>query len=521
MANRILLPRRQVLAGAAALGAGLALPRGLRAQGAPRRGGTMRISVDQAVGRLSPFQVRVNPEYLVTELLYSGLTRLGTDMTPVADLAESWSSSPDLTQWTFVLRPDIKFHDGSACTSADVVASFRAMLDPATASPARTNIGPIDTVTASDARTIVFKLKSASADLPVMLAYTNARIVPEAVIKADIKRLDREAIGTGPFKLVSFEPERLVVVERNPAYYDPARPYLDKVDVVVFPDPTAEGSALISGNTDVMMLVQPTEFARIQRAAGVSMLRTPSGQFLNVNMGCDTAPFNDVRVRKALALTVDREAMVGFTAEGYGTPGNDSPMNAAYTYFVAQPQRRQNIAEAKRLLTEAGHGNGLKVTMVASDRPGTRTQMAVAMREMARPAGFDIEVQTMPHATYLDQVWRKGNFYVGLYNMQPTADGIFSLLYTSNAAWNETRWNNAAFDALVNEARGTVDAAKRRDLYGRAQQMMHDEVPSVIPVFFDLLAARRSYVQGYALHPRGAVFRIDYAWLGDGAPRRG
>jgi len=117
-------------------------------------------------------------------------------------------------------------------------------------------------------------------------------------------------------------------------------------------------------------------------------------------------------------------------------------------------------------------------------------------------------------------VWKKGSFYVGFYNMQPTADAIFALLYTSNAAWNETRWNNAAFDKAVNEARGTVDEARRRALYGEAQKLMHDEVPSIIPAFFDLLGARRDWVEGYELHPRGAVFRLDYASLGAGAPRR-
>jgi peptide/nickel transport system substrate-binding protein len=104
--------------------------------------------------------------------------------------------------------------------------------------------------------------------------------------------------------------------------------------------------------------------------------------------------------------------------------------------------------------------------------------------------------------------------------MQPTADAIFSLLYISAAPWNETRWNSKAFDALVAQARITVDDAKRRELYGQAQMMMHDQVPSVIPAFFDLLGARRSYVAGYQLHPRGAVFRLDYAWLGEGAPKR-
>jgi peptide/nickel transport system substrate-binding protein len=151
--------------------------------------------------------------------------------------------------------------------------------------------------------------------------------------------------------------------------------------------------------------------------------------------------------------------------------------------------------------------------MVASDTPAMRSQLALAMREMARPAGLRIDVQTMPHATYLDQVWKKGAFYVGFYNMQATADAIFTLLYTSDSAWNETRWNNADFDHLVAAARATVDEAKRRDLYGQAQMLLHDQVPSVIPAFFDLLAARRTNVQGYSLHPRSAVFRLDLVWL--------
>src|SRR5205823_13778852 len=116
---------------------------------------------------------------------------------------------------------------------------------------------------------------------------------------------------------------------------------------------------------------------------------------------------------------------------------------------------------------------------------------------------------------------KKGAFYVGFYNMQATADAVFSLLYTSNAAWNETRWNNVAFDKLVGEARTTNDEARRRSLYADAQKLMYDEPPSIIPAFFDLLAAQRSYVQGYVLHPRGAVFRLDQVSLGEGAPKRG
>jgi peptide/nickel transport system substrate-binding protein len=355
----------------------------------------------------------------------------------------------------------------------------------------------------------------------VALAYTSARIIPAAYTTQDkLDLLSRQAVGTGPFKLVSYEPDRRIVVTRNEHFYDRARPYLDGVEVLVLPDPTAEASALISGDNDLMMNADQGEYPRLTEAKGVKALRVASGQFLNVNMGCDQAPFRDMRVRQALALTVDRDAMIGFVAQGFGSPGNDVPINAAYHFYDNLPLKKPDIARAKALLAEAGHPDGLDLTMVASDTPGTRAQLAVAMREMARPAGFRINVQTMPHATYLDQVWKKGAFYVGFYNMQATADAIFSLLYTSDSAWNETRWNNPDFDRLVSEARGTVDEARRRSLYAQAQTLMHDQVPSVIPAFFDLLAAQRTYVQGYVLHPRAAVFRLDLVWLGDGAPKR-
>ncbi|MCP4560731.1 MAG: ABC transporter substrate-binding protein [Bosea sp.] len=512
--------RRDFLAASAAL-SGLALSGVPAFAQAPRRGGTLRVSVDQAVAKLNPLVTRVNPEYLVAELLYSGLTRLKPDMSAEPDLAESWTNSADLTEWTFALRKGLTFHDGSPCTAADVVATFEAILDAKTASPARQNVGPIAKVTAKDDATVVFNLSAPFADLPVTLAYTNAKIVPAAVIKSGLEKLDRQAIGTGPFKLVSFEPERLIVVARNDAFYDKERPYLDKIEVVVYPDVSAEASALISGDTDLITTTPPTEFGRLQKASGVKALRVPSGQFCNVNFGCDQKPFNDVRVRQALALTVDRAAMVDFVTEGFGSAGNDTPLNPAYRFHADLPAKKADIAKAKALLAEAGYPKGLEATLIASDRPGQRTQLAVALREMAKPAGFDIKVETMPHATYLDQVWKKGSFYVGFYNMQATADAIFSLLYTSNAAWNETRWNNAAFDKLIFEARATVDESKRRALYAEAQKLMNAEVPSIIPAFFDLLGAQRDWVEGYQLHPRGAVFRLDHVSLGAKAPKRG
>ena len=515
--------RRDVLAGFGLAGLGGAVGSaalGGPAGAQPRRGGTLRVSVEQAPAKLSPLQFRVGPEYLLGELLYSALTRLGPEMQALPDLATSWSANAGLTEWTFNLRRGVVFHDGSPLTARDVAASFGAMLDPATGSPARSNIGPVDAVAALDDHTVAVRLKGAYADLPVAMAYTNAKIVPEAVVKSGLARLDREAVGTGPFRLVSYEPSRLCVVERNPAYYDPARPLLDRVELVLFPDANARTAAQLAGDTDLLLFGQPTEYERLNGAAGQVALRTPSGQFLDIILGCKDKPFDDVRVREALALTLDRDALVELVAEGLGSPGADTPSNAAYLFDAGLPPRKPDIARARALLAEAGYPRGVTATLVASDRPNTRAQLAVAIRAMAKPAGFTINVQTMPHATFLDQVWRKGPFYIGLYNQQPTMDGIMSLLFTSNAAWNETNWNDPEFDRLVEEARRTGDEAARRTLYARAQQRMHDQVPALVPVFFDLVAARRAGVEGFRLHPRGAVFDLDEVWLSSPGRRR-
>ncbi|MGN6777990.1 ABC transporter substrate-binding protein [Rhizobium sp.] len=512
------LNRRHFLASTAAI---LATPAiGFAQAAAPAKGGTLRISVDQAASVIHPLLTRVNPEYMVTELLYSNLTRLKVDMSVEPDLAESWSANDSLTEWTFKLRSGVKFHDGSPLTANDVVQSFKAIRDPKNASPALNNVGPIADVIVADPLTVVFKLSTPYADFPVATAYTVARIIPASIATGDFKKLSTTAVGTGPFKLVSYEPDRLIVVERNPDYYDPKRPYLDRVEIQVFPDTSAQTSALLAGDIDIISTVQPTEYLRMKDAQGVNPLRVPSGQFCNINFGCDTKPFNDARVRRALALTVDRQAMVDFVTEGFGTPGNDTALNSSYRFYADLPLRQANIDEAKKLLAEAGYPNGFEATLIASDKPSQRTQLAVALREMAKEAGININVQTMPHATYLEQVWKKGSFYVGFYNMQPTADAIFKLLYTSDAAWNETRWNNAAFDKVVNEARGITDEAKRKELYAEAQKLMNEDVPSIIPVFFDVLAAKREWVAGFEVHPRASVFRLDYVSLTDKAPKR-
>jgi peptide/nickel transport system substrate-binding protein len=475
-------------------------------------GGTLRVSVNVTPQVLNPMLVRTNPEYMIAEMLYSGLTTLGADMTAQPDLATEWSANGDATEWTFKLRSDAVFSNGAAVTAADVVASFDKLLAPETAAPGRRNLGPIATVTALDATTVVITTSSSFADLPVALTYPTAKVLPASVIADDFDSLAQTPVGSGPFRMVAFNADQSAIFEARDDYFIQGQPYLAGVEI--------SNAALLAGEVDMMMDVQPTDFARISASAGIDGLRTPSGRFLDVVMDTQVAPWNDLRVRQALALSVDREAMVELVAEGYGTPGNDSPVNASYAYFADAPIKKYDPEAAKALLAEAGYPDGLDLELIASEKPGYRSALAVVLREMAAPAGFRIAVKTMDHPSYLDQVWKKGAFYVGFYNMQPTEGTIFNLLFTSNASWNETKWNNTAFDALVATADATVDASIRTELYAEAQKLMRDEVPALVPCFFDLLGAKAQYVENYEQHPRGANYALHRVALAADAPTR-
>lgn len=483
-------------------------------------GGTLRVALNVTPSVLNPMLTRLNSEYMISEMLYSGLTYLQPDMSAGPDLASEWSANGDATEWTFVLRDDAVFSNGDKVTPADVAASFKKLLDPETAAPGSRNLGPISEVVAGDGNTVIIRTASPFADLPVALSYPTAKVIPASIAEGDFESLATKPVGSGPFRLEEFLPDQKAVLVKSPDYYIPDQPYLDRVEIITYPDAAGSAAAMLAGEVDLLLEVQPTDYERISSANGVVGMRTPSGRFLDVVMDCTVEPFNDPRVRQALAMAVDRQAMVELVAEGYGTPGNDTPVNSAYQYYSEAPLKTYDPAGAKALLAEAGYPDGIKIDLVASVRPAYRSAMAVVLREMAGPAGFDITVQTMDHPTYLDTVWRKGRFYVGFYNMQPTEGTIFNLLFTSKANWNETRWNNAEFDALVSEADATVDSARRGELYASAQKLMRDQVPALIPCFFDLLGARAAYVENYVQHPRGANFALHKVSLSADAPSR-
>lgn len=504
------IQRRSALLGMALA---LAVPAIGAAQDEPKMGGTLKISHSTRIATLNVLSLSGPAEYPVIDMAYSGLTRIGPDSQPMPDLAERWEGSADATEFTFYLREGVTFHDGTPATASDVIATYEAILDPDIPASAASVLNMIDSIEAVDDLTVKFNLKSPFADFPTSTAHANARIMSEEALAGDLTKLDTVVNGTGPFKMESYDSARITRLVRNDDYFIEGKPHLDAVEMHLFPDLAAETTNFLSGDIDVMLLVQQADYERIANTPGINAVRVPSGRYVNVVMRFDQEPFDDLRVREALAYAIDRQLLVDLVLEGLGRPGHDNILSPEFKYRIESPEKTYDPEKAKALLAEAGYPDGISIDLIASNRPAIRAQVAIAMKQMALPAGFDINVETMPHDTYLANFWRKGNFYMAYWGMQPTEDATFNLLLTSNASYEDTGWMNEEFDALVEAGRSTTVESERAEAYAKAQELMLAELPYLIPFYEDVLTASKENIRGYTINPINRYFYLENVWI--------
>lgn len=516
---------RRVFLGAAGLAAGAVVvpglaPRRAHAQ-ADKHGGVLRVSATYGLTTINPIMHISAAEWLATRWMYSNLTRLGPRREVVPDVAESWTPSDGARAWTFKLRHGVKFHTGRELVADDVAATIQTILDPKVASPYRGEIGPIEKVEAADNWTVRFLLKVPFADFPALMAIPNARIVAREGL-ADVKALANREFGSGPFRLKEFMPGDHLLVERFPDYFRRGFPYLDAAMLKVFPEPSTELAALKSREIDVMWEVTPELYSQVAGLSGVDALSVAGGTFADVILPSDKPPFNDNRVREALKVALDRNLVLAAVHNRHGEPGNDHPVSSAYQFYAPLPARTQDISKAKRLLREAGVGDGLGFKLFVANSPPIREKLAVVVKDMARPAGFNIEVEVVGYERYLAQVWNKGVPYVGFYGTRPTADSILMKLYHPKEGLDEGRWAPSHPEAirLLEQARETLDVERRKRLYAEFQKTSSVEGPFLLPSFRNELSGKWSYVRDYRLSPSNFDLELEEVWLSAEAPRK-
>ncbi len=461
--------------------------------------GTIRLAVGTTLNQLDPAKTTIGDEYIYVHLVFNGLTRIDRDLTTKPDLAVSWTASEDLKEWTFKLRDGVKFHHGRTLDADDVVATIRRILDPATGSRARANLTMVEKVEAVDPLTVKFTLNIPYAGFPDIFGERQLRIV--AKDRADA--LSTAPVGTGPFRFVSWAPGDRMELQKNADYFETGLPKLDAVTMRIIPEAAARLAALESGAVDILWNLPYEAVDKFKNHPNVRADSVATATWDGVILNNERPPFNDMRVRQALAATIDKEAIVELAIFGQGAPTH-SPIPPSHPYFnKTLPFAKPDIARAKKLLAEAGLASGFDVTLQVPQEREQRVRLGVAVRDMARAAGIRINIERVPFASYAAQVAGKAQMYVDGYFARPTIDTALYPFYHSAGSWNRQLWlyKNEKVDELLDLARKTNDEGKRKQIFDEFQKIVDETVTSIIPYSAAHVNGVRKEVEGFRSTP--------------------
>ncbi|HZS81453.1 MAG TPA: ABC transporter substrate-binding protein [Stellaceae bacterium] len=461
--------------------------------------GTLRVAVQSNLNTLDPAKAKIGEEYIVDILVYSGLTRLDDQGRAQPDLAERWTASADQKTWTFYLRKDAKFHNGRTVDAEDVIKTVQRILDPATGSPNRANFQIIDKMDAVDPSTVRFELKIPYAGFADIFGDRQARIVPRDALAT----LTTHPVGSGPFMFESYEPGNSVVLVKNPHYYVPGVPKLDKVVLRIMPEGAAAVSALETGEVDLLWNLPLESIAEVKKNPELVVDSVPTSTWDGLIMNCSQKPFTDTRVRKAVEMAIDKKAMVQLALFGNGTPTHTMIPPSSPFYDDDIKIGAPDIAGAKKLLAEAGYADGFDITLyVPAGRP-TRERLGLGAREMLKPLGIKVAIQEVPWDKFISDIEGKATFFTDGFFSRPTIDTSTYPFFDSSGSWNTTLWHykNPEMDKLLDAARGARSEDEQAKLYKQFQVLALEDPPGVIAYVQNHVNAYRKNVTGFHSSP--------------------
>lgn len=466
----------------------------------PQRGGLLRFAPLDSPTTLDPIRFVSAADIYLAAAVYEGLVAIdSSDPTyPIVPrLAESWEVSEDGLEWIFHLRPGVVFHHGTPLTAQDIVYTFTRVRDPAMAAAGLTRIPYVETVEALDNGSpqgaVRFRLTSPVVTFLYTLgdALACLTIVPH---DRTTEELAQQASGTGPFQVMEYIPGERTVLKRHEQYWEAGLPYLDEVQHLYLPDATTQVAALTSGALEAMVL-KSEDIATLQHHDDIQLLKlNPGGQDIFV-MRADQPPFDDVRVRQAFKLAVDRPGLLQVVLQGEGVLGNDQPIAPSSPFWADLPIPQQDLAGAKALLAAAGYPDGVAVTLVVAEIWPGITNAAVALQEMVKPAGITLTLERVPIDVFWIQSYMQAPFFVSYWFNPLDPDIPLSNVYQSTAPFNESGWQNPDLDALIAAGRIEADQEKRKAIYAQVQQLISEQGCVIIPYHRPLLVAARSVVQ--------------------------
>jgi peptide/nickel transport system substrate-binding protein len=475
----------------------------------PQKGGTIRYALQQhgPSDTLDPILFTSGIDYTRGRIHYNSLTQLGDDLIPQPELAEFFESNADASEWTFRLRKDVKFHDGSPMTADDVLFSMNRHLGEDSKSNAKAYMAAVKEWVKTDNHTVKAVLNYPNADMPTLLGIYQFKVIKDGT--SDFQN----PVGTGPFTLDEFSPGVRSVHTRNEDYWrEPAN--LERIEAFAITDPVARVNAVVAGDVHMVNQIDPKAIGQIESAADVDLISTPTGAYNGICIMRDRDPgLNDDFVL-GMKYLQRRDRVVNNVLQGHGVVGNDHPIGPAYPDHCADlPVREYDPDKAKFHLDKSGV-DGVEI-YTAAVNVGMVDTVLLLQREASK-VGFDLRVKKVPTDGYWGAIWMQKPINVTSWNMRPTAHSMLSVAFAPNAAWNDSAWHNERMGELLKMSSAETDPARRKEMFCEMQTLIHNESGMIIPNHTNFIDAKRSNVKGVGKSPLGALGAYEwpeFAWL--------
>jgi peptide/nickel transport system substrate-binding protein len=464
----------------------------------PQAGGTLRTALISPSGALDP--LTIGDEGGLAVLGQSGeyLAWSDDELMLQPRIAESWEPNDDGSVWSFAIRQGVTFHDGTPLTAEDVVATMEYHLG--NESNALSSLGGVlsagNTQLVDDV-TVQFTLDAPNGNFPYLVSSDSywLTILPKTFTG------DWEATfpGTGPWKLESYTPDVGVTYVRNPDYWDPTRvPLAERSEIRFYEDEQARVLALQGGEVDIVSNFSVAGGAALLEDPSLTVIEIRAAQHRVIHMRTDKEPFTDKRVRQAMALALDRQAIVEGLFEGKADLGNDSPFAPVFpSTDPSVPQRQADVEQAKGLLAAAGKEGGFAVTL-ESWQGFEIPDLAVLVQNAAGEIGVTVELQITDDGAYYGDFtyggsrWLDSPFGITDWGHRGVPNVFLAAALGSEGPWNAPHFKNPAFDKLVGDYVAAFDLDSQRTVAKQIQELLLDETPAIIPYFYFHLAAAKN-----------------------------
>ncbi len=511
------LRRRDFLGRAAALGVSAAFANSLLASAAraegPVKGGILKAGLvgGESTNSLDPALFMTQVPFAFGKQWGEMILEIAPDGTIENRIAEEVGSSDDAKVWTLKIRDGVEFHNGKTCTPEDVVATLERHSDEKSKSGALGYMKGFESIKV-DGKNVVITLKEPNADLPFLLTDYHLIVQPNGG-----KDGADAGISAGPYKVTVNEPGVRHGGERFANYWQADKmAHADQIEIIVINDATARTAALQGGQVDMINRIEPKIVNLLKRVPGVT-IRNHSGPGHYVFIAhCNTAPFDNADLRMALKYGMDRQEMVDKILMGYGSVGNDFPINASYPLFSDDIEQRVFDPEKAAFhYKKSGHDGAILLRTSDVAFPGA-VDAAQLYQQSCAKAGIPIEIKREPGDGYWSEVWNKQPFSTSYWGGRSTQDQMYSTAYLSTADWNDTRFLRPDFDKMVLAARAELDNGKRKAMYRDMAIMVRDEGGLILPMFNDIIDATGPRVAGWIDDPHQELlngYALSKCWL--------